>query len=199
VWLPTKPGAGSGSQVRWNAFEEGQGFVSLAGFGGAIINTMQNWRDNLQTTAAGYRERIVHVSLRSDEGGLNLTMPPELLKKLSNRGVMAGQALRNNFDFCTHIWARYRLTMCSLHRYLDALDESWNQPVPQDGCGWKQINCTRPPHHYRPCNPEEQHRLQTALYQGLHDLLIISQGWTGQHFCEDSPRPEAILRGEPKF
>jgi predicted acylesterase/phospholipase RssA len=198
VWLPTRPGGGSGTQVRWNDFDQGQGLRSLVGFAAAIINTMQNWRDNLQATAAGYRERIVHVSLRPDEGGLNLTMPPELLATLSKRGLVAGQKLRNDFDLCTHIWARYRLTMCSLGRYLDALRESWSHPVSEDECGWKLINGTNAPSHYCP-NDAECRALQAALYKELQDLLKLSGSWTAQHFCKDSPHPEAILRGQPKF
>ncbi|PAM50680.1 hypothetical protein CEJ63_22415, partial [Acinetobacter baumannii] len=41
----------------------------------AVVATMQNWRDLLQARAPGYRDRIVHVSLQGDEGGMNLDMP----------------------------------------------------------------------------------------------------------------------------
>ena len=137
----------------------------------------------------------MHVSLRPDEGGLNLTMPPEMLKRLSERGLIAGQTLRNNFDLCSHIWARYRLTLCALRRYLDDLAYSWQAPVPQDECGWKQIDGTRPPHHYRPSDTVQQKQLQADLYRGLQHLMTLSVAWSGQHFCKDSPLPEAFLRG----
>jgi hypothetical protein len=192
VWLPTRPGGGSGTQVRWNDFDQGQGVHSLVGFGSAIINTMQNWRDNLQATAAGYRERIVHVSLLPGEGGLNLTMTADLQKKLSDRGLLAGQKLRTDFDLCTHIWARYRLTMCSLARYLDGLRESWNHPIPEDVCGRRLIDGTDAPNHYI-ASPQ----VQAALYQELQTLLTLLD--PGQHFCAGSPHPEAKLRGQPEF
>ena len=51
--------------------------TSLPGFLGAIVATMQNWRDSQQCRLPGYRERIVRIALQPDEGGLNLNMPPD--------------------------------------------------------------------------------------------------------------------------
>src|SRR5438876_9036323 len=73
VWFPPLPG--SGSLLSLDNFDRGSNRARLFGFFGAIINTMQNWRDRLQTTAAGYRDRIVHIKLCANEGGLNLNMP----------------------------------------------------------------------------------------------------------------------------
>ncbi|HWC19567.1 MAG TPA: patatin-like phospholipase family protein [Terriglobales bacterium] len=87
VWLPPKPG--SGSRLASNDFDQGSSTHRLLGFFAAIVDTMQNWRDNIQAIAAGYRDRIVHISLRPNEGGLNLNMPPELITSLGNRGRFA--------------------------------------------------------------------------------------------------------------
>jgi hypothetical protein len=38
---------------------------------------MQNWSDNMQTHLPGYRDRVLHVCLKPDEGGMNLSMPEE--------------------------------------------------------------------------------------------------------------------------
>jgi hypothetical protein len=188
VFLP-KP-ARPGTQVVWNRIDGG----GLGAFFGAIVNTMQNWHDNLQASAPDYRDRIVQISLNEDEGGLNLTMPKELLDKLSGRGKMAGTFLRDNFDFPSHMWARFRIMMCSFQRYLESLHESWTNTVPQDEEARKIIMNQEEPQHYKGAPAVRQ-----LLKQRLEELLELSQQ-SQQDLCSDgSPRPEPLLRAEPKF
>jgi predicted acylesterase/phospholipase RssA len=191
VWLPTKPG--SGRQLAWNRFDSGSDWSRILGFFGAIINTMQNWRDNIQATAAGYRDRIVHVSLRPNEGGLNLNMPPELISRLSERGRTAGTLLRTTFSFSEHMWVRYRLTMCSIHDYLRRLDNSWRNPVPQDDLGREYINGQKSP----PLTGKNRGAVE-ELRRNLLQLASVFQNWIGDP-CEGAPRPKAELRGQPKY
>lgn len=192
VWLPTNPT--SGSQVAWNKFDSGnKGEGTIFGFFGAIINTMQNWRDNLQSTAPGYRDRIVHISLRDNEGGLNLNMPEDLIDRLSKRGILAGQRLKTEFSFCDHLWLRYRLTMCSLQKYLASLSSSWSQKFPQQDEGKKLINNQAVPPHYPGTRPE-----RSLLLAALQTLSAASGQWSGDA-CAGSPKPPAELRGQPKF
>ena len=61
-----------------------------------IVYSAKNWQDNLQSVLPGYRERIVHVVLKSDEGGINLTMPDTKVKKLSDYGPTAGNDRADN-------------------------------------------------------------------------------------------------------
>jgi predicted acylesterase/phospholipase RssA len=198
VFLP--PPARPGTQIVWNQIDGGSSqFNEVINFFGAIINTMQNWRDNLQASAPDYRDRIVQISLRDNEGGLNLTMPPQLLEKLTKRGEEAGTLLVNNFDFTTHMWARFRIGMCAVQKYLMKLQESWLKPVAQEEGGRLVIEGRQDPLHYA-CTPE----MRQLLNKALHDLLSTSAEWQAllstQTFCGDgSPRPEPILRTEPKF
>src|SRR5436189_3604962 len=113
VWLPTKNS--QGLQETWNRFD-GQG---LFGFGGAIFNVMQNWRDNLQMLIPGYRDRVVHISHTDREGGLNLKMDPEVIQTMSDRGRRAGLALLQKFNWDNHAWVRYRSSMCCLETTLE--------------------------------------------------------------------------------
>ena len=48
-------------------------------FAKTILYTMQNWVDNAQMRLPGYRDRVVHVLLAEDEGGMNLAMSPTLI------------------------------------------------------------------------------------------------------------------------
>ena len=61
----------------WSRFDDAQkGSTKLTGFFGAILNAMQNWADNMQTQLPGYRDRVVHISLKPDEGGMGILACP---------------------------------------------------------------------------------------------------------------------------
>lgn len=199
VWFPSLPG--SGSQLPIDSFDQGSNRERFLGFLGAIVDTMQNWRDRLQTTAAGYRDRIVHIKLCPNEGGLNLNMPPDVIENLSDRGKIAGQIIIKHFDFSSHIFARYRITMCALQKYLNDLSNSWTQPLPQDKMGHEYVSGTNDPPHYNP----KSNNLRMLMLQALRQLTSLPASWQSQlhkqqSFCKDgAPRPELILRNQPKF
>ncbi|CAN7539742.1 patatin-like phospholipase family protein [Pseudorhodoferax sp. LjRoot39] len=69
----------------------------LAGFLWSIVNTMQNWRDEIMFPYPGFRDRIVQISQRPAEGGLNLDMPKPSIDALSQAGAMAAQRLIDRF------------------------------------------------------------------------------------------------------
>lgn len=95
----------------------------LSGFLFGIVATMQNWRDLLQSRAPGHRERIVHVSLTPQEGGMNLDMPKEMLAAVSRKGIEAGEAFAR-FSFENHYWIRWRNLASALQRYTVDIAES---------------------------------------------------------------------------
>lgn len=199
VWFPPLPG--SGSQLPVDNFDQGSNQERLLGFLGAIVNTMQNWRDKLQATAAGYRDRIVHIKLCPDEGGLNLNMPREVIDNLSDRGRIAGQLIIKHFDFSSHIFARYRITMCALQEYLNDLSNSWTEPLPQDALGHEYVRGSKEPPHYKP----RSENLRRIMLDALGQLVTLPKAWQtqvhkDQNFCKDgAPRPDPILRNQPKF
>jgi len=83
------------------------------GFVGSIVETMQNWRDELHFPYPGYRDRIVQISLEDDEGGLNLDMPEATITKLGAAGACAGNRLVTRFhpdyrDSAKHGWDEHR-------------------------------------------------------------------------------------------
>lgn len=137
VWLPS--GNGAGQQPSWNRFGSSDSVGALSGFTAAIIATMQNWRDNLQMRVPGYRNRIVHVSHTPDEGGLNLTMPPEVVQGLSERGREAGRTLLKEFNFENHAWLRYRSCLSTLTMFIQEFAGAYRNPIPQDSEVWPTI------------------------------------------------------------
>jgi predicted acylesterase/phospholipase RssA len=96
----------------------------LFGFLAAILDTMQNWSDEGQSTLPGYRDRIVEVHLSEEEGGMNLAMPEERVIRLAARGQMAAAEL-NNFDFEQHRWARYLTAMAKLQQSVVAMQQKY--------------------------------------------------------------------------
>jgi hypothetical protein len=69
----------------------------LVGFLWSIVGTMQNWRDEIMFPTPGFRDRIVQISQRADEGGLNLAMPAGAISALAEAGGMAAQRLIARF------------------------------------------------------------------------------------------------------
>jgi hypothetical protein len=57
--------------------------------------------------APGQRDRIVHIALQGDEGGLNLDMPQAVLERIAAQGTAAGERF-NAFSFENHYWIRWR-------------------------------------------------------------------------------------------
>src|SRR5262249_58570792 len=102
---------------RFIAFAAESGFAAIGSFTGALLNALHAWLDNQQAKVPGFRDRIAHLKLAPDEGGLNLTMPPPLIQALSERGAAAGRKLAEKFDardpsaftpFDNHRWTRLR-------------------------------------------------------------------------------------------
>jgi len=120
-------------------------FTSVPNFLSAILDAMQNWNDNTQTHLPGYRDRIVTVFLSDKEGGLNLDMPPDVLKRLRLRGAAAGALIAGRFkepstlppgkgsmNWENHRWSRFRSTMGALKTYLKAFATAMQDPQPPD-------------------------------------------------------------------
>ena len=125
VWRP-KPGSG-GRLPKYTAM------ASMSGFVGAILDTMQNWNDNIQITMPGFRDRIVVVRQYADEGGMNLNMPADIIERLADRGGEAGRNITQGnsatglgpFDFDMHQWIRYRSGMAAIDETLSDMHDHW--------------------------------------------------------------------------
>ncbi len=100
----------------------------LGTFLSSVVFTMQNRVDEAQQRVPGFRDRIAHVSLADDEGGMNLSMPAPTIEKLTERGRCAGEALVEAFTreadaaeitWDNHRWVRLRSALAAveeLHR-----------------------------------------------------------------------------------
>lgn len=75
----------------------GASLARAKAFLGAVLDTMMNWRDNVQLRPIGSRDRVAHVSLDAEEGSFNLSMGPDQVAILAERGMQAGRKLREHF------------------------------------------------------------------------------------------------------
>lgn len=109
VYLPQR--IADGRAETWNRF------ATLPGFVGALLNAVHSWVDNRQARMAGFRDRIVRISLAPGEGGLNVDMPPAKIIELVERGGIAGRLLVEQFaapgstGWDRQLWTRYRSLM----------------------------------------------------------------------------------------
>jgi hypothetical protein len=135
-----RPANNSGGMDEWwSRFDEGNGDLRrLAGFLGALKTTASNWGDNEQMKVPGYRDRVAHISHSKDEGGLNLDMPAAVVRRLSERGRIAGALLRDGFtlpatperrtDWRNHKWVRLRTSAALLDEAVRSVTVAYDEP-----------------------------------------------------------------------
>lgn len=103
------------------------------------LEAMQSWHELTQSVLPGYRDRIVHVPMKDDEGGLNIGMPSTKITELAQRGDAAGGLTRRDpdelnpsavsrdeeidqgFRFEAHRWTRYVTVVTALAKELKHL------------------------------------------------------------------------------
>jgi predicted acylesterase/phospholipase RssA len=195
VWYPPRPN--SGWLPQWTRFEQPGRFGTVSAFLGAVLNAMQNWQDNTQARVPAYRDRLVHVSQKDDEGGLNLSMDDETVKRLAIRGVRAGQLLLQRFrsgdGWVEHRWVRFRSCMELTEDWIRQLARAYPAGIPPDAPLEEIL--------LRPAGaPPAVYRLSAAdklrAKRAMDELIQMAGHWAADEtgFQSDPPRPLAELR-----
>ncbi len=201
VFLPKN--VSSGMQVAWTRFEKAGQFGFVTDFLWAIIETMQNWQDSTQSRVPGYRDRLVHVSQRKDEGGLNLNMPRATVTLLAERGRRAGEKLVKRFGtnpeaadsgWTEHRWVRFRSCMELTASWIGRLAAAYQHAIPPDPDfdAFLVRPQGAPPKPYQQ-SAADQRRSKTAM----DHLLVMSAKWKADETGFDderAPRPTPSLR-----
>jgi hypothetical protein len=192
VWLPKTTSATSGVLI------PGEPLHGILAFFSRLLDAAMSWQDNLQSTLPGYRDRIVHVGLKSDEGGLNITMPPDLVHTLGTYGGQAGMDMRDEFDLDEHRWRRFLVAMDRLDQTLDEIAAAYNG---QGGIESFQAFLNRYPYPPNPVSYKDAARnhLET-LKSRAADLAELSRRWEAQLQIPDAelPHPKTDLRITPR-
>ena len=200
VWLPES--AGSGSQLPILPFS------GLAAFLMRLVYSAKDWQDNLQSILPGYRERIVHVVLRPDEGGLNLTMDEETIAKLVDYGKKAGTLLRDDFNLEEHRWRRFLVSMARMEETLDEVATAYAQVPGKFGDFLDDFVRERAPYRQPAAPPEDKppytQDTKTRVDEMLKradELVALGTKWRTPPTIGGGniPRPATHLRITPKY
>jgi predicted acylesterase/phospholipase RssA len=189
TWMPSS--SGSGVLLPIQAIQGG-----VIGFLSRLVDAAKDWQDNLQSTLPGYRERIVHITLKDDEGGLNLSMDPQRIHTLSEYGAQAGKLAASEFNLDGHRWRRFLVAMAALEKTLDNLVTAYD--ANEDGSESFGDFLERYPQvaeSYR----QDSHHLET-LMQRAQELVELGHRWREVPTIRsgDIPHPDTDLRATAK-
>jgi hypothetical protein len=165
---------------------------SLSSFAMALLNAAKDWQDNLQSVLPGYRERVVHVALRPDEGGLNLAMPPDVINDLVEHGAIAGSLAAEEFNLDEHRWRRFLIAMARLEETLDNLATAFKD-APQGGEPFESFLAR---YADRPASYLQTKAWLAGAMARVTEIVSLGEGWRRQSRIRDGdiPRPETDFR-----
>jgi hypothetical protein len=163
------------------------------------------WRDNLQRRMPGCRERIVHIGVPPDAGGLNLAMAPDTIRKLATLGELAAQTLHADFStprssgeanaWERHRWTRARTTLSALREYLAAFVDRLATGEPDYA---HLLRTATPARH--PFVDEAARQQALNLVEGAQALMDTLHS-TGPADAQDgdTPKPQPKLHMSPPW
>ena len=168
---------------------------------GAILNTMQNWADSMQSRVPGYRGRIVAVNHSKTEGGMNLDMGPTVVGNLATRGQYAGKAT-DEFNFDNHRWVRFR-------SFLQTLDDSVKPAGPRltqgsvDGVRSYDELIADPPSYHSPWSRQRQEVFRSAKsamvsMSKTFDIISDEIEHDNDPIGHGAPNPQPRLQVRPR-
>lgn len=193
----------------WDRFDDGSGFARLAGFLNAIIDAMMNWNDNTLARLPGYRDRIVRIRLKDDEGGMNLSMGSEKVKALSGYGAAAGAEIVRRFvleepvgkdqivmGLENHRWIRLRSLMAILEETVPQLRDVMHKVPPGELSYVDQVKggAARKPAQF-PLDAAQTATITKAISEIAALATTISRPPPSSG---NAPRPLPSLRTRPK-
>ncbi len=203
VYLPTN-NIGGGRRT-WRHLPT-TGLGGLFGFLNELVETARGWVDEAQLVLPGYRDRVVLIKHTQDEGGMNLTMPPEVVTALADRGQAAAGRLVEVFagsapgrtpahGFDNHRWIRMRTAGAGLEQWL----AGWQRGYATDAAGatpYPELagpGADGPLPSYRP-SPQQREQLNTVT----GEVLALARDWPTGALLTGAPRPTPRLRLVPE-
>lgn len=197
VFLPTENN--KGWQRTYQSIADASAAKEVSGFLFGIVATMQNWRDLLLARAPGQRDRIVHVSLDGDEGGMNLDMTQAVLSRISAKGTAAGERFRE-FSFENHYWVRWRNLASAWQRYTIQVAGGADpaRRVPAYAQAYAQTAPEGPPPPSYKFSSEAKRKTAEGLLLRLQEQ---GEEWAdlGPDLTEGAPRPLPQMKITPIY
>ncbi len=199
IYLPTL--AGQGLHTPINKIK------GLLSFLSSVFYSAQNWQDKSQIVQPGYRDRIVRIALKDNEGGVNLNMPKDKIDYLVHLGGLAGDEIIDHFDFDEHRWRRL------LSSY-SAFEKEFNDMYKEFASNKSSESMSKYLRRYEKAlsedspiassyKPKDKDHLM-LLIKRLTDLAKIAREWEKQQLRNDwgghkktMPQPSTSLRLVP--
>jgi hypothetical protein len=172
-----------------------------------VVSTMLNWRDNLQRGLPGFRERMVHIGLPPEVGGLHLAMKPATILHLAKQGVAAAERLQKDFATAPqsessganawerHRWTRARISLTALRHYLAAFAGRLGAGDP----AYDRLIRTANPQVHPFGNDAARHQA-LELMNGAGELMqTMDANQPSSAMDENSPQPQPELHLSPPW
>jgi hypothetical protein len=170
-----------------------------------ILSTALGWRDSLQRRLPGFRERMVHVGLPPDAGGLHLAMKPAVIRMLAGLGADAARLLER--DFATprtagqanawerHRWTRARTSLTALRHHLQAFVDRLGAGAPR----YDDLLRTATPAQH-PFDGDLARDQALALAEGARELMhTLDATRPADAMDRNSPEPQPALHLSPPW
>jgi hypothetical protein len=218
VWIPTTNSTGIQDIAPFHDLPTGA--WAVPDFFMMLFDTARNWGDTELTAMPGYRDRVVHVAIGEDEGGLNLSMPPEIVEAVGERGNCAGELLTARFapnpgldpktkkpirlTWDNHRWVRYRSFIAALELAARRFHASWTNVG--KALPWRSYYDLL---HHQPGEKPSSYPLngpgqRQFVFKVTDEFVKFVDGWGAEtsDFGENSdkgrsPRPKPALRTMP--
>ncbi|MFD0864908.1 hypothetical protein ACFQ06_03675, partial [Tessaracoccus lubricantis] len=194
-----------GHQRPWFPLPSG-GLGGWLSFGALMVHTAREWVDGAQMVMPGYRDRIVTVHHDDSEGGMNLSMPPEVVTALAERGRLGAAKLVRTFagerpgvvpakGWDNHRWIRFRTAAGGLGRWLVALERNYRDTTsggtPYDELAGPGADGDLP--SYRPSAADRE-----VINERAAGMVGLAQKWKDNDAgAKTAPRPAPQLRLVP--
>jgi predicted acylesterase/phospholipase RssA len=189
VFMPTDPA--EPLPPRWSEVQ------SVPAFIGQIKDTMQNWRDTMQSELPGFRDRICQIRFGKGEGGLYLDMDEKVIQELIQRGDEAGDEILDKFNdrqWDQHRFVRYLMLMSLLQDNLQRVNQSFAAFAPALRRGLPEVTVYR--------KGRDQAWSERAD-RATAEVVTLTERWgpvpkAVDFRGPDAPLPEALLRLVPR-
>jgi predicted acylesterase/phospholipase RssA len=215
IYMPSTNASGIGSVARFNEF------TNITGFFSALFDTARNWNDTELMAMPGYRDRVVHVALAADEGGLNLRMPVGIIARIAERGERAAELLAARFAFKpkldpqngkkikltwdNHRWVRFRSFLAAFEDVARRFRGIWEDAERQRPFRPYKELLGRSSNEEPTSYPLKRPTQLQFVRETVGTLVDLVAGWTGDRTFDRgksskegrSPRPKPILRMMP--
>lgn len=188
----------------------------LRHFVGLVFDTSRIWNDTMAMDVPGYRDRIIHIWMREDEGGFNIRMTRDQILELDRRGKEAGRMIAQRFlpgqkddplrpgrplrlGWANHRFVRLRSFLAAVELVAARFARPWKRGSSaagdQAGTGIdvmldKAGRATEPPFMHLGFPPESdaQRRLLQEMVEALRAFSALS---------EDKPATADFVDGKP--